>query len=113
MRIDALDIHLDAIISTVRQRHAEVNRSVYALMETAMMIQELYDDMSYAQHINPDKAAQYDPYEIRKMFIEWADEFESRFNGDDRYENDYTDFIREFAEVKLMGLFGIELEDCE
>ena len=102
-----------SISRTFEKTMREIKRTTYALMETAMMIQEMYDDMYIAQQINPDKVGYCDPYDIRDCMIDWACEFEDKYHDDERYEDDYTGFVREYAEKKITEKFGIDKEDDE
>lgn len=76
------------------------------LMETAMRIQEVFDDMWFSQHVNPDKVDATDSLERLQIFRDWAREFEDKYYGTDRYEDDYLELSREFAEEKIKEVFG-------
>ena len=76
------------------------------LMETAMRIQEVFDDMWFSQHINPDKVDATDTIERLQIFRDWAREFEDKYYGTDRYEDDFLELSREFAEEKIKETFG-------
>lgn len=75
------------------------------LMETAMRIQEVFDDMWYAQHVNPDITDYYGSIERYTLFRDWAREFEDKYYGTDRYEDDFLELSREFAEEKIKEVF--------
>lgn len=76
------------------------------LMETAMRIQETFDDMSYAHHVNPDKVDATDSLERLQMFRDWAREFENRYCDTERYEDYFLELSQEFAEAKIKEVFG-------
>ena len=76
------------------------------LMETAMRIQEVFDDMWFSQHINPDKVDTTDTMERLQIFRDWARKFENKYYGTDRYEDDFLELSREFAEEKIKEVFG-------
>lgn len=75
------------------------------LMETAMRIQEVFDDMWFSQHVNPDKVDATDTIERLQIFRDWAREFEDKYYGTDRYEDDFLELSREFAEEKIKEVF--------
>ena len=75
------------------------------LMETAMRIQEVFDDMWFSQHVNPDKVDATDTIERLQIFRDWAREFEDKYYGTDRYEDDFLELSREFAEEKIKEAF--------
>lgn len=76
------------------------------LMETAMRIQEVFDDMWFSQHVNPDKVDATDTIERLQIFRDWAREFEDKYYGTDRYEDDFLELSREFAEAKIKEVFA-------
>lgn len=76
------------------------------LMETAMRIQEVFDDMWYTQHVNPDITDYYGSMERYHLFRDWAREFEDKYYGTDRYKDDFLELSREFAEEKIKEVFG-------
>lgn len=76
------------------------------LMETAMRIQEVFDDMWYAHQINPDITDYYGSAERYALFRDWAREFEDKYYGTDRYEDDFLELSREFAEAKIKEVFA-------
>lgn len=76
------------------------------LMETAMRIQEVFDDMWFSQHINPDKVDATDSLERLQIFRDWAREFEDKYRDTERYEEDFIDLSQEFAEEKIKEVFG-------
>ena len=75
-------------------------------MEAAMRIQEVFDDMWYTQHVNPDITDYYGSAERYGIFLEWAREFEYRYYQTERYEHDWYESSREFAEAKIKEVFG-------
>ena len=75
------------------------------LMETAMRIQEVFDDMWYTQHVNPDITDYYGSMERYHLFCDWAREFEERYCDTERYTDDFLELSREFAEEKIKGVF--------
>lgn len=87
----------------VEFRNAETRENL--LMETAMRMQEVFDDMCYAHHVNPDKVDGYGTIERLQLFREWAREFEKTYAGTDEYENDFISLSDEFATKKLREVF--------
>lgn len=75
------------------------------LMETAMRIQEVFDDMWFSHHINPDKVDETDSMERLQIFKEWTREFEDKYRDTERYEEDFIELSREFAEEKIKERF--------
>ena len=75
------------------------------LMETAMRIQEVFDDMWYTQHINPDITDYYGSMERYTLFCDWAREFEDKYRDTERYEDDFISLSEEFAEAKIKEVF--------
>lgn len=88
--------HFDFVTGQRRER---------LLMETAMRIQEIYDDMYYAHHINPDKADAVDSIERLGIFVDWAREFENKYYGTEEYE-DFIGLTDEFAVAKVNEIWG-------
>ena len=76
------------------------------LMETAMRIQEVFDDMWFSQHVNPDKVDETDTAERLQIFSDWSREFEDKYRDTERYEDDFIDLSQEFAEAKIKEVFG-------
>ena len=79
-----------------------------ALMETAMRIMDIYDEMVYSQHLNPDKLDSVDYMEKLQLFTTWALEYDETFFGTDGYENFYLDHTEEYFTAKLKEEFGPE-----
>ena len=75
------------------------------LMETAMRIEEVFDDMYFAHHVNPDKVSDYGTIERLQLFIEWAREFEKTYAGTDEYNDDFISLSDEFATAKIKEVF--------
>ena len=75
------------------------------LMETAMWIQEVFDDVCYAHHVNPDKIDGYGTVERLQLFREWAREFEKTYSETERYEDDFISLSDEFATTKIKEVF--------
>lgn len=73
----------------------------FLLMETAMRIQELYDEASFACTINPDKDYLIDQIARLTMFCGWSEEFLKKYYGTDEYEDFFLDLMDEFMENKL------------
>lgn len=78
------------------------------LMETAMRIQEVFDEMYYAHNINPDKVDEIDSLERLQIFRNWAREFEDKYHDTERYEEDFIGLSDEFAQKKIKEKFGNE-----
>lgn len=76
------------------------------LMETAMRIQEVFDDMWYAHQINPDTTDYFGYSERYTLFCDWAKKFEERYCDTERYTDDFLELSREFAEEKIKEVFG-------
>lgn len=76
------------------------------LMETAMRIQEVFDDMWFSQHVNPDKVDETDTIERLQIFRDWAREFEYKYFDTERYEEDFIELSDMFAQRKLKEEFG-------
>ncbi len=79
-----------------------------ALMETAMRIMDIYDEMVYSQHLNPDKLDSMDYMEKLQLFTTWALEYEEEFFGTQSYEELYLDHTEEIFTTKLKKEFGTE-----
>lgn len=75
------------------------------LMETAMRIQEVFDEMWFSQHVNPDKIDATDSIERLQIFRDWAREFEDKYRDTERYEDDFIGLSEEFAEAKIKEVF--------
>ena len=79
-----------------------------ALMETAMRIMDIYDEMVYSQRLNPDKLYSVDYMEKLQLFTTWALEYEEEFFGTQSYEEFYLDHTEEVFITKLKKEFGSE-----
>lgn len=77
-------------------------------METAMIIMETYCDMSYVQKLNPDKLDMYDRTEKVGLFREWARDFEHKYYGTEKYNDEFIELCEEFAKSKLLEEFGFD-----
>ena len=75
------------------------------LMETAMRITEVFDDMYYAHHINPDVIDTIGSIERLQIFCDWAREFEEKYYGTEAYEEDFIGLSDEFATKKIKEFF--------
>ena len=75
------------------------------LMETAMRIQEVFDDMWYAHQINPYITDYYGSAERYTLFCDWVREFEDKYRDTERYEDDFINLSQEFAEEKIKEVF--------
>lgn len=71
------------------------------LMESAMSIQEKYDDMVFSHHLNPDKIDAESRLDRLQNFSEWARKFENLYYDSSRYNDDFETLIGEFAEQLL------------
>lgn len=78
------------------------------LMEMAMMIMSMFDDMVYAHQLNPDKVDYDDPIERLRKFSDWAREFEEEYCGTEEYENDCIFLIDEWVQKRLKEEYGDE-----
>ena len=78
------------------------------LMETAMRIQEVFDEMWFAHHLDPDKIDATDTMERLIIFRDWAREFEEKYHGTDDYEDDFIWLSEEYATEKIKERFGKE-----
>ena len=81
------------------------------LMFTAMRIMEIFDEMSYSQHLNPYKMDSCMGIERLILFGDWSEEFFKLHEND--FEKKDFDIIEEtdyFAQKKLNQKFGIEDE---
>lgn len=75
------------------------------LMETAMRIQEVFDEMWFSQHVNPDKIDATDSIERLQIFRDWAREFENKYRDTERYKDDFIGLSEEFAVAKIKEVF--------
>ena len=76
------------------------------LMETAMRIMEIFDDMMFTHKLNPDLVDNYGSIERLQLFTDWAREFEETYYGTTEYEDDYLELSDHYAQRKLKELFG-------
>lgn len=83
----------------------ETRKQENLLMETAMRIQEVFDDMLFNQLVNPDKVYATDTMERLQIFRDWAREFEDKYRDTERYEDDFIDLSEEFAVAKIKEVF--------
>lgn len=98
MGAGATNLYIVAWVDT--PSHGEESRKRRALMETAMCIMETYDDMCAEKCIDPT-AADEDTIERLGLFSGWAEEFEAKYRKESRYEDDFLNLVREFAEGKI------------
>ena len=75
------------------------------LMETAMRIQEIFDDMFYARLLDPEKV-ECGSIERSQSFKDWAREFEETYYGTEEYENDFISLSDAYAVNKISEMFG-------
>lgn len=87
---------------------ADSKRRERALMETAMRIMDIYGEMMYSHHLNPDKLDSVDYVEKLQLFTTWALEYEEEFFETDDYEGDYLNHTEEIFTKKLKEEFGPE-----
>ncbi len=78
------------------------------LMETAMMIMSIFDEMFYAQQLNTDKVDYDGSIERLRKFCDWSREFEIIYYGTEEYEDDYMSLINEWVINKLIKEYGKE-----
>lgn len=76
------------------------------LMETAMRIQEVFDDMWYAHQISPEITDYYGSAERYSLFCDWARAFENKYYETKRYSDGWLLLTREFAEANIKEVFG-------
>ena len=79
------------------------------LMETAMTIQEIFDDMFYGRLLDYDKIVgnnMSDSFERLHLFRDWAREFENEFYGTERYEDDFFGLSNDYFVKKISEEFG-------
>ena len=74
------------------------------LMETAMRIQELFDDMS--NQFNPDKVDEIDSIERFQIFCDMARKFENDYYGTEEYDSDWISLTDEVFTKQLKEMFG-------
>ena len=86
--------------------HKRAKEQENLLMETAMRIQEVFDEMWFSQHVNPDKVDATDTIERLQIFRDWSREFEDKYRDTERYEEDFINLSQEFAEKKIKEVFG-------
>lgn len=75
------------------------------LMETAMRIQETFDDMFYDNQLNHCNIAAEGSLERLLIFRGWAREFEDQYCNTDKYNDDFLWLSSEFAEAKIKEQF--------
>lgn len=76
------------------------------LMETAMRVQEVFDDMFYARLLDYKKVEESDPIERFQLFKYWAREFENKYHGTEEYDTDFWNLSDDFFIEKMQPLFG-------
>ena len=79
------------------------------LMETAMRIQEIFDDMFYGRLLDYDKVVGdnvSDSFERLHLFRDWALEFENEFYSTERYEDDFFGLSNDYFVKKISEEFG-------
>lgn len=76
------------------------------LMETAMKIQEVFDDMFYARLLDMGKVEESDEIERMNLFKLWTREFENCYHGTEEYDNDFISLLDGFAIDKIQEVFG-------
>lgn len=76
------------------------------LMETAMKIQEVFDDMFYARLLDTYKVEESDEIERMNLFKLWTREFEETYHGTEEYNNDFISVLDGFAISKIQEVFG-------
>lgn len=79
------------------------------LMETAMTIQEIFDDMFYGRLLDYDKIVgnnMCDSFERLHLFRDWAREFENEFYSTERYEDDFFGLSNDYFVKKINEEFG-------
>lgn len=76
------------------------------LMETAMRIQEIFDDMFYARLLDPEKVEHVGSIERSQSFRDWAREFEETYYGTEEYEDDFISLSDAYAVNKISEKFG-------
>lgn len=82
------------------------NTKEILLMETAMRIQEVFDDLWYTHRVSPKIIDYYGMAERYNLFCDWAIVFENKYCGTERYSDDWLELSREFAEAKIKEVFG-------
>jgi len=79
-----------------------------SLMETAMRIMDIYGEMVYSQHLNPDKLDSVDYMEKLQIFCTWALEYEEQFFDTDEYNDNWLCHTEDIFTAKLKEEFGSE-----
>ena len=77
------------------------------LMETAMRIQEVFDDMYRLDMVDTDVADSIGSIERLGIFRDWAREFEEKYYDTDEYVEDYIGISDKFATEKIKEKFRI------
>ena len=81
------------------------------LMETAMIIMEIYRDMLNRGDISSEMwetkfcTGELDSIALLQLFRDWAREFENTYYNTDDYNDDYIGLIDWFASAKLNEIF--------
>ena len=88
--------------NTIYNEEPEVKENL--LMETAMRIQELFDDMS--NQFNPDKVDEIDSIERFQIFRDMARKFENDYYGTEEYDSDWISLTDEVFTKQLKEMFG-------
>lgn len=81
------------------------------LMETAMVIQEVFDDMFYGDLIDRSKTEEWDSIERFILFRKWSREFEEKYYGTEEYEDNFIGLSADYAADKIKQIFEKEEED--
>ena len=73
-------------------------------METAMRIQELFDNMS--NQFNPDKVDEIDSILRFQIFCDMSRKFEKKYYGTEEYDSDWISLTDEVFTKQLKEMFG-------
>ena len=79
-----------------------------ALMETAMRIMDIYDDLMIAHKLNPDKTDAMEYLEKLQLFIDWAREYEYEYCDTTDYMDNFYIHTDEVFTKKIIEKFGSE-----
>ena len=71
-----------------------------------MRIQELFNDMYYANQFNPDKLDATDSILRFQIFCDMAKNFESEYYGTETYDDDWIGLTDEVFTKKLKEIFS-------
>lgn len=74
-------------------------------METAIRIQEVFDEMAFFNLIDLSDD-NIGPDERIVMFCDWAEEFEQKYADTEEYEEDFYHFCGKYASEKIKERFG-------